>query len=49
VAGSSSDEEFYVAIRGDVYTRAAANWVRFRSDRWKAIGRAGAVRATGAG
>jgi putative MATE family efflux protein len=35
----------YLAIWGDVYVRAAVNWLRFRSDRWKAIGRAGAARA----
>jgi len=39
----------YVAIWGDVYTRAAVNWIRFRSDRWTAIGRAGAARAAAGG
>ncbi|MDY6817234.1 MAG: MATE family efflux transporter [Halobacteriales archaeon] len=38
----------FAAIWGDIYTRAAVNWIRFRSDRWKAIGLAGAARA-GAG
>ncbi|MFB6220175.1 MAG: MATE family efflux transporter [Halolamina sp.] len=38
----------FAAIWGDIYTRAVVNWIRFRSDRWKAIGLAGADRA-GAG
>lgn len=39
----------YAAILGDIYSRAAINWIRFRSDRWKVIARAGTARAqTGA-
>jgi putative MATE family efflux protein len=38
----------FAAIWGDIYARAVVNWVRFRSDRWKEIGLAGAARA-GAG
>lgn len=34
-----------VAILADVYVRAAINWARYRSNRWKAIGRAGVARA----
>jgi putative MATE family efflux protein len=40
----------YAAILGDIYARATINWFRFRSDRWKAIARAGTERAkTGTG
>ena len=36
----------FAAIWGDIYARALVNWVRFRSGRWKAIGLAGAARAS---
>jgi putative MATE family efflux protein len=39
----------FAAIWGDIYTRAVVNWIRFRSDRWKAIGLAGAARASAGG
>jgi len=35
----------YAAIWGDIYLRAVVNWIRFRSDRWKVIARAGTARA----
>lgn len=35
----------FVAVLADIYARAAINWMRYRSDRWKVIGRAGVVRA----
>ncbi|MFB6109378.1 MAG: MATE family efflux transporter [Halodesulfurarchaeum sp.] len=39
----------YVAIWADNYTRAAVNWLRFRSDRWKAIARTGTAQASAEG
>lgn len=35
----------FVSIWADIYARAAINWTRYRSNRWKAIGRAGVARA----
>jgi putative MATE family efflux protein len=35
----------YVSVWADIYARAAINWGRYRSDRWKEIGRAGVARA----
>ncbi|MFC6724317.1 MATE family efflux transporter, partial [Halobium palmae] len=35
----------FVAVLADIYTRAAINWIRYRSNRWKAVGRAGVARA----
>ena len=35
----------FVAIFADIYARAGINWIRYRSSRWKAIGRAGVARA----
>jgi len=35
----------FVSVWADVYARAAINWLRYRSNRWKAIGRAGVARA----
>lgn len=34
-----------ISIWADIYARAAINWSRYRSNRWKAIGRAGVARA----
>ncbi|MFB6087112.1 MAG: MATE family efflux transporter, partial [Haloarculaceae archaeon] len=38
----------FAAILADLYTRAAVNWVRFRSGRWKAIAREADVGPAGA-
>ncbi|WP_336023278.1 MATE family efflux transporter [Halobellus salinisoli] len=35
----------FISIWADIYVRAAINWTRYRSNRWKAIGRAGVARA----
>ena len=35
----------FVSVWADIYARAAINWGRYRSNRWKAIGRAGVARA----